>query len=105
MQVELEIEALRCAFLDEVGVAHAFLDGVDEAQAILRRAGCQPLLLQRGPGIGDARAQGCFGAGRRVPGDDVEAVGQGAGDPAAADDAAAEGGEGFDLGDEGHAGS
>ena len=53
---------------------------------------------------GDAFAQGCLGARGRVPGDDVEAVGQGAGDPAAANDAAAESGEGLDLGDEGHRG-
>ncbi|MNL38024.1 hypothetical protein D3C87_1602040 [compost metagenome] len=60
------------------------------------------MFFQRAPGIGDAFAQGRLGAGRRVPGHHVEAVGEGAGDPAAADDTAAEGGEGFDFGDKGH---
>ncbi|MCY1420725.1 hypothetical protein D9M71_363550 [compost metagenome] len=104
MQVELEVEALRRTFLDEIGVPHALLNGCDEAQAVLGGAGRQALFLQRRPGVGDAFAQGCLGARGRVPGDDVEAVGQGAGDPAAANDAAAESGEGLDLGDEGHRG-
>lgn len=51
------------------------------------------LLLKRGPGIGDALAQGLFGAGGWVPGDYIEAVGKGAGDPAAADDATAKRGK------------
>jgi len=42
-------------------------------------------------------AQRGFGTGRRVPGQHVEAIGQGAGYPTAADHTAAEGGEGFDI--------
>ncbi|MNV92481.1 hypothetical protein D3C71_1870860 [compost metagenome] len=102
MQIELEVQAFRRAFLDEIGVAHARFDGADEGQSILRGAGCQALFLQRRPGIGDALAQGLFGAGRRIPGDHVQAMGQGAGDPAAADHAATQGGEGFDFSDKGH---
>ncbi|MOA44399.1 hypothetical protein D3C78_1666730 [compost metagenome] len=34
VQVELEVEALRGAFLDEIGIAYAILDGRDKAQAI-----------------------------------------------------------------------
>jgi len=62
------------------------------------------LFLQCRPGIGDAFAQGLLGAGGRVPGDYVQAVGQGAGNPAAADHAATQGSEGLDFGDEGHIG-
>ena len=68
----------------------------------LRRTRCQTLLDQGRPGIGNALAQGSFGAGRRVPGDDVQAMGEGAGNPAAADDSAAQGGEGVDVGNVGH---
>src|SRR5690606_18254460 len=69
---------------------------------ILGCAGCQAFLFKRGPGIGNTLAQGGFSARRGIPGDDVEAVGQRASHPAAANDAAAQGREGFDVGDEGH---
>ena len=62
----------------------------------------QAVGLQRAPALGDARAQGRFGAGGGVPGDDIQPIGQRARDPAAADDAAAQSGEGLDVGDKCH---
>ncbi|MNN71937.1 hypothetical protein D3C81_1879250 [compost metagenome] len=62
----------------------------------------QALFFKRRPRVGDALAQCLLGTGRRVPGDHVQAVGKGAGNPAAADYAATQRGEGLDLGDEGH---
>jgi len=103
VQLALEFQALGRTLLDEVGVGHALLDALDETQPLQRGAGRQPLLLQRGPSVGQARAQRLLGAWGRVPGDHVEAVGQGAGDPAGTDHTGAEGGESLDLGNEGHA--
>jgi hypothetical protein len=89
------------AFLDEVGVFHARLDGATKRRRSWDAPGPGPV-SPGAPGVGDTFAQRGFGAGRRVPGHHVEAVGEGAGHPAAADDTAAEGGEGFDLGDKAH---
>ena len=46
--------------------------------------------------------QGLFGTGGWVPGDYIKAVGEGAGDPAAADDATAKRGKSLDIGNERH---
>ncbi|MNN16644.1 hypothetical protein D3C81_1297920 [compost metagenome] len=102
VQFQFQIKAFRSTFLDEVSIANAFFDGGDEAQTILRGTGCQALFFQCAPGIGDAFAQRGFGTGRRVPCHYVEAVGEGAGYPTAADDTAAQRGEGFDIGDKAH---
>ena len=64
MQVELQVQALRGAFLDEVGIAHAFFDGGDEAQPALRGAGDQALFLKGAPSVGNAFAQGGLGTDR-----------------------------------------
>ncbi|MNR20809.1 hypothetical protein D3C85_1376720 [compost metagenome] len=89
MQVQFQLQPFRGALLDEIGIAHALFDGRDKAQAILRCTRCQALFLQRTPGIGDAFAQGGFGAGGRVPGHYIQTMGEGAGHPTAADDTAA----------------
>ncbi|MNN24771.1 hypothetical protein D3C81_1382130 [compost metagenome] len=102
VQVQFQLQPFRGALLDEIGIAHALFDGRDKAQAILRCTRRQALFLQCAPGVGDAFAQGCFSAWCRVPGHYVQAMGEGAGHPAAADDTAAQGGEGFDFGDEAH---
>jgi len=102
VQFQLEFQPLWSAFLDEVDVAHAVFHCGYEAQPRLRCTRRQALLDQGGPGIGDALAQGSFGAGRRVPGDDVQTMGEGAGNPATADDSAAQGGKGVDVGDVRH---
>ncbi len=102
MQLEFEIKPLGCTFLDEIGVAYTFFNGADKAQAVLARAFGEAAFFQRGPGLGHAFAQGGFGTGSRVPGHHVQAVGQCAGDPAAANDTAAQGREGFDVSDKGH---
>ena len=102
VQLALEVEALGRAFLDEIGIAYAVLDAVDEAQALQRGTCRQALFLQRRPGIGQTGTQRSLGPSRRIPGDHVEVMGQGAGDPAGADDAGAEGSEGLDIGNEGH---
>ena len=104
MQRQFQVLALGRAFLDEVGVGHAFLHRGDKCQAVLRSAERQALGGERPPGFGGARAQSGFGAGRWVPGNHVQAMGQGAGDPAAANDAGTQGGEGFDVGNEVHGG-
>ena len=102
VQLQFQLQAFRGAFLDEVGVFHAFFNGGHKAQAVLRCAGCEALFFQGAPGIGDAFAQRRFGTRRGVPGDHIEAMRQGAGHPAAADDTAAEGGEGFDFCNKAH---
>ncbi|MNZ87037.1 hypothetical protein D3C78_1058840 [compost metagenome] len=89
VQVQFQLQSFRGALLDEIGIAHALFDGRDKAQAILRCTRRQALFLQRAPGIGDAFAQGGFSAGGRVPGHYIQAMGEGAGHPTAADDTAA----------------
>lgn len=75
VQLQFQFQAFRGAFLDEVGVLHALLDGRHKPQAVLAGARCQALFFQGAPGIGDTFAQGRFGAWRRVPGHHIQAVG------------------------------
>ena len=102
VQRQFEILPFRRAFLDEVSMRHAFLDRGDKLHAVLRSAGRQALGGQRTPGLGGARAQRGFGAGGRVPGDHVQAVGQRTRHPAAADHAGAKRRESFDVGHKRH---
>ena len=92
----LEVEPLGHAFLDEVGILHRLGDGLGEGElAFLRQAARQHLL------VGAARALhhlADLAVGLRVGIVDrhVDAVEQKPGDPARADDAAADGGGLFD---------
>ncbi|MCY1444166.1 hypothetical protein D9M71_606210 [compost metagenome] len=89
MQVQFQLQPFRGALLDEIGIAHALFDGCDKTQAILRCTRRQTLFFQCAPSVGDTLAQGRFGTGGRVPGHYIQAMGEGAGYPTAADDTAA----------------
>ena len=99
MQINLQAQGLGRAFLDEVSASDTLFNRADKAQPGWRSTRLEPLTLQRAPALGNTRAQLCFGIRCRIPGDHIQPVGQGPRDPAAADDAAAERGEGLDFGD------
>ena len=84
MQFALELQAFGGAFLDDVGAGDRGVQIGMERQAVQAGTGRQALGLQRRPGIGQAGAQGGFGARRRIPGADLQAPGQGPGGPAGA---------------------
>ena len=95
----LQLEVLRRALLHELragqGLREVGLEGEPRAVGALG----EPELGQRRPGGVDEVAQPFLGAGRRVPGHDVVAVGEEVGDPAAADHAGAGAADGADVGD------
>ena len=95
----LQLEVLGRALLHEVArPARAVARSGSNAQPGAVGALGEPELGQRRPGGVDEVAQPLLGVGRRVPGDDVVAVGQEVRHPAAADHAGAGAAHGADVG-------
>ena len=83
------------SWMKSASATHSSMVATKRRRSWMRPSPARP--FERRPGVGDVRAQLLLGARRRVPRHHVEAMGERARHPAAADDARAERGECFHL--------
>ena len=96
-QLDLEVLVVERAFLDEIGVGDRVGEVGGEAQPIAPRPRREADRLEARPGDVDDMRQPGLGVGVRIGRDDVEAVGEKIGGPAAADRAGADAGDAFHV--------
>ncbi len=96
-QLDLEVLVVERALLDELGVGDCVLEVGGKAQPVAPRPRRETDLLEARPGDVDDMRQPGHGVGSRIRRDDVDAVGEKIGGPAAADRAGADAGDAFHV--------